>query len=305
MDKNQSATLNSFDTTNLVLGNYELVWIGNLKFASIVNDKFEPVLSDIRKYKMAQEVDFRGLRENKLAKQASMAAKSFKISNAVQAMASDLDDNHMYRQVNYSPASLMSGREENCVDKARIIEGAARKNIIALGAYGVVIAEVDAFKESIDAFEISIPEPDNAINAKKDATRYLKKLFPRGRTIIEKSMRKAAGQYKESSPEFYSRLIDSFDIKGLPTQHTDLDFFITEKESGNVLPGVKVTASPVSKPAEKFNQYSNMAGEADYKIISPELYNVTFEFPDRITVNKTVAAKRGKKIEVSIEMEKK
>jgi hypothetical protein len=301
MNKTQSSILNSFDTTNLVLGNYELVWTGSTAFAEIVNDMFRPTLSNIKIFKQAQEIDIRGVRENKLAKQQSMADKSFKISGALQALASKNQDKNLYRKA-YSPAELMNGREENCVDKARIIENAARKNVAALAPYGVVLADVDSFLASIDAFEKSIPEPDNAINAKKDATRNLKTLFPKGRNIIETSMKKAAAQYKENAPEFFARLMDSFDIKDLPTQHTDIDFIIVEKNTKSALPGVKVTAVPVKNPKTVLNQFSNMEGEADYNAISPEMYNVTFELPDHETVTKVVEAERGKKLELTVEM---
>jgi hypothetical protein len=166
MNKNQSSTLNSFDTTNLVLGNYELAWTGSAAFSEIVDDMFRPILFDIKIFKQAQELDIMGLRENKIAKRQSMADKSFKISNGLQALASKLGDNNLYRQA-YSPSELRNGREENCVDKARIIESAARKNVAALAAYGIMPADVDSFLASISAFEKSIPEPDNAINAKR------------------------------------------------------------------------------------------------------------------------------------------
>jgi hypothetical protein len=117
-------------------------------------------------------------------------------------------------------------------------------------------------------------------------------------------MKKGAAQFKDSAPEFFARLTDSFELKGLPTQRTDIDFIIKEKSSGAALPGVKVTAVPVKNPQTILNQFSNIEGAADYTQISPEMYNVTFELPDHETVTKVVEAERGKKVELTIEMEK-
>lgn len=302
MNKHQSAILNSFDLTDLVLDNYSLVWGTSVPFTGIVA-KWRLVVTDIKVYKIVQEVDIRGIRQNKLAKQQSMAVKSFKLVNAVQAYAMDIEDNDLYTRVNYTERDLMKGREENCVSKARIIEETTRTNLVALAPYGVVLSDVDGFKDSIDEFEASIPAPDNAIIARIDATRKLKELFPKGRTIIVKSMKKAAGQFKESAPEFFTRLMDSFKINDLPTHHTEMDFNITEQGTGIVLPGVKVTATPVDGTGNNYTQYSGMSGNADLEI-SPELYNVKFELPDHETVNKVVEAERGKKIEVDVELVK-
>ncbi|MEO5569380.1 MAG: hypothetical protein ABIT08_05035 [Bacteroidia bacterium] len=304
MNKNQTATYNSFISTDKTLIKFLPEWTGNVKFKSIVDDKFRPVLIEIKKYKKDQEANIIGIRENKLAKQQSMADKSFAISNAVQAMASDLEDNSLFQLVNYSPRDLMKGREENCVDKARIIEGAARTHAAALLAYSVTEAMLDVFLSSIEEFEASIPDSRNAINAKKIATTQLPILFKKGRAIITRSMKKAAAQFKESSFQFFNELIFSFSINGLPTHHTDIDFMITEKGSGKVLPGVKVIAIPVSAPEEKIIQYSTMQGEADYKAISPELYNVTFQLPDHETASTMVQPQRGKKLEMKIELVK-
>jgi hypothetical protein len=303
MNKNQSATLNSFDLTDLVLDNYSLAWGTSVPFTGIVT-KWRLVVADIKTNKIIQETDIKGIRMNKLAKQLSMAGKSFKLVNAVQAYAMDIEDNNLYNMVNYTERDLMKGREENCVSKARIIEAATRTNIAALTPYGVVIAEVDDFKDSIDVFEDSIPAPDNAIIARIDSTRQLKELFKKGRTIIVKSMKKGAAQFKAASPEFYTRLLDSFKINSLPVHHTEMDFNITEKNTGTVLPGVKVTAVPVDGTGDTMTQYSNMTGEADYREISPEMYNVTFELPHHVTTNKIVKAERGKKIELNVEMDR-
>jgi hypothetical protein len=303
MTKHQSSLFYAFLSTEKALTASEPIWTGSIIFSEIVNDDFLPVVADIKKYKMIQAADIKGIRLNKVAKRQSMSDKSFKISNAVQALATRIGDNNLYNQ-GCTDGELMRGREESCVDKARHLEQAARDNATALIPYGITTAMLDSFLTSINVFELAIADCDNAIDAQKDATRRLIPLFQNGRNIILKSMKKAAAEFSDSNSDFFARLKDSFQIKGLPVFHTDLDFLITEKGNGTVLPGVKVTATPVSNPETVLNQYSNMQGLAPYTEISPEIYNIKFELPDHETVTRTVEAEKGKKVAMNIQMVK-
>lgn len=55
-------------------------------------------------------------------------------------------------------------------------------------------------------------------------------------------------------------------------------------------------------PTKVMNQFSNMGGEADFREISPELWNLEFVIPDYVPVQKTLKAERAKKLTMTIEM---
>jgi len=304
MNKHETAIMNQFDETELQLGKFILAWENSVPFTLIV-DTWRPVVVNLKANALIQQINIRGLREFKLALQQSMADKAFKVRNAMQtwAMAQDQQDFPLYNKVNIQESQLIRGNEQGCVQRARIIEQTARGMISALGPYGLVIGDVDSYLGSINSFEAAIPIVDDGIIAKALATEAIKKDIKKGRTLLMKRMKKAVAQYKESAPEFFNKLMASFQINDLPTFRTEMDFMILEKSTQAPLPGTKVTAVAVKDPSKVVNQYAGMDGEADMQI-SPEMYNVTFEIPDHQPVTKTVEAKRGKKVKMQVELEK-
>jgi hypothetical protein len=206
--------------------------------------------------------------------------------------------------VNFSERDLMRGREENRVDRARAIEKAARDHEQDLIVYGIVLADIDLYKDSIDQYEQDIPKPDQTRNLKKSATADLKIEFPKIRTLINTKMRKGVEQFKDSAPQFYKDMINSFNLDNLPTHHNELDFIFVDKTTKTVLPGVKITAAPVSNPSEKLVLYSDMTGEGDLSELKIELWNVEFDLPNYKVSSQIYQPEVGKKQTFTIELEK-
>jgi hypothetical protein len=304
MTKHEVAIANQFDETELQLGKFTLAWENSVPFTAIVN-KWRPVVADLKKNMMIQQISIDGLRAFKKALQQDMADKAFKVRNAVQtfAMAQDPQDIILYNKVNIQESRLIGGSEELCVQRARIIETTARGLITELGPYGLVIADVDILLTSINAFEASIPSVRDGIIAKKLATAAIKAAIKKGRTMIRMEMKKGCAQFKDSAPQFFNMLMASFKVNNAGTFRTEMDFMILEKTSLTPLPGTKVTAVAVKDPSKVMNQYAGMEGEADFEI-SPELYNVSFNIPEYKSVSMTLEAKRGKKLRVQVELEK-
>ena len=141
-----------------------------------------------------------------------------------------------------------------------------------------------------------------ALDNKKLATKKLKVLFKDCRTLIVRSLRKGVAQFKDSHREFFDKMMESFKINGLPVRHTEMDFIFLDAATKAVIPGVEAIATMVKNPSSTMKQYASMAGEVDFKEISPEVWNMEFIIPDYLPVQKTVKAVKAKKISMAIEM---
>ena len=303
MTKAQKQLLNSFGVTESVLAAFILVWNTPGPFVNAVN-KFFAFLTNIRLFQQIQSVNIKGIRQNKQNKQEFMALLSFKISNALQMYASDMGNDELYQSANITMAMLLRDSGSAAVADADTIKVLATENRNALAAYGVTDDNIELFAVSIAEFQNSISAPKRAINNKKRATRELKKLCKDCRKLINTTIKKGTANFKEPNPDFFDAMMDSFKINDLPVRHTEMDFTILDSMSKDAIYGVEVIARQVTDPSHVMTQYSNMQGDADFVEISPEIRDIEFVIPSHSPVTKRLELARGKKVELTVELNK-
>ena len=122
--------------------------------------------------------------------------------------------------------------------------------------------------------------------------------------MITTTIKKGTANFKDSTPGFFDAMMDSFKINDLPVHHTEMDFTILDSTSKTALFGVAVVASQVTDPSHVMTQYSNMQGDADFVEISPEIWDIEFVIPSHSPVTKRLELERGKKLEMTVELNK-
>ncbi|MEO5569588.1 MAG: hypothetical protein ABIT08_15170 [Bacteroidia bacterium] len=115
-------------------------------------------------------------------------------------------------------------------------------------------------------------------------------------------LRKGATQFIKTAPDFYGKLLLSFEINNYPTHYTEFEILTRDKMTGELLGGVKITATSVKGVME---QFSNPIGEADLKQFEPSWWTLTYEYPwYRILTMPDLKVALGKKIALVAELEK-
>ena len=112
------------------------------------------------------------------------------------------EENHqLYSEVHYTEAGLLAKADTICHASCLIIWNKAKDNIAALASYGMVQADVDAFKAAIDLFELTMPRPKAGIVDKKAATENLKVAFGEASVLLTKLTR-LSSIIKKEQPDF-------------------------------------------------------------------------------------------------------
>ena len=228
MNKLQIAQLNSFQTTQLILENGILIWQGNIAFKDNV-EEFNLSVAEVFKYKDMQVLDLGGARAYKAQTRKVMADKSIKIRSAVQNYASDADLIMLYKEINLMPSTLNYGDQQKVLSYAQRVETIARKNVVELEPYKVKVDDVDDYLAAISKFKNAIPLVDGVFKGRKTATKKLAAACKKTRDIVEQKLRKGATQFMETAPDFYSDLLNAFEIDKLPTHFTEFDMLMVNK----------------------------------------------------------------------------
>lgn len=294
MNKTQIIQLNSCQNTQLELENAMLIWQSHVKFAANV-DEFNLIVADIFKYKNIQAVMIDAANVYKRKAREAMAYKSIKIRSAVQNYASDINDEVLFASINVPEHVLLYGKQQNSISKANLIESIARTQLAHLAPYHVLPADVDDYLASITKFTDAFPMVNELMSERKNATAKLKVLCKRVREIVRMKLKLGATQFMESAPDFYNKLLYSFELKNIPTRFTEFEMVVSDKTTHETLSGVKVTATSIKG---EMVQFSTPIGEVDFKQFEPAYWDLTFELPGYKILEKTqVKAERGKKID--------
>lgn len=298
MNKHQTAQLNSFQNTQLQIENGTLIWQSHPTFVANVN-AFNLAVADIFKYKNIQEVSVSAARVYKQKVREEMAFKSIKIRSAVQNYASDKNDDALFESVNIPESDLLYLNQQKSLSKANVIEKVAREQLASLAPYQVLLADVDDYLASIVAFQDAIPMVNEIIIELKNATKKLKDLCPAARKIVNTQLKLGATQFMMTAPDFYNKLIDSFQINNQPTRFTEFEMTLVDRSTKETLEGVKVTA--VSNKGGNMVQFSSPIGEVDFKQFEPDYWNLTFELPGYEPLHKDkLKADLGKKMKLGV-----
>lgn len=297
MNKVQTVQLGACQNTQLELENAILIWQGHLKFAANV-EEFNAVVADIFKYKNIQAVIIDAAKVYKQKARETMAYKSIKIRSAVQNYASDIEDFVLFESINVPEHVLLYNKQQNSLSKANLIESIAREQVAHLEDYHVKIDDIEDYLNSINKFKDAIPMVNELLSERKNATARLKELCKKAREIIRLKLRLGATQFMESAPDFYNKLLYSFELKNTPTHFTEFEMVVNDKATHETLSGVKVTATSLKG---EMVQFSTPIGEVDFKQFEPTYWDLTFELPGYKILEKTqVKAERGKKIDFGV-----
>jgi len=297
MNKKQVAQLNACQLTQLELENNMLIWQNHVTFEANV-EEFNATVSDIFKYSNIQAIVLDSANDFKKKAREEMAYKSIKIRSAVQNYASDIDDVVLFASINIPEYILLNGKQQTSLSKANVIESIAREQVAHLAPYKVVLADIDDYLLSINQFKDSIPMMNEIISERKIATAQLKVLCKKVREIIKKKLRLGATQFMITAPDFYSRLLNSFELKNAATRFTEFEMVVEDKTTHAKLGGVKVSAK--SDKGEMI-QFSSPIGEVDFKQFEAGYWNLTFEYPGYAKLEKnTVKAELGRKLNFGV-----
>lgn len=153
MKKTFENKLSMYLTVQTVCDENNSVWTGIAACSSAINE-FKDVLADIVEARQVQESSHTGVTEDKLARQEAMANNAMVVKGAVQAYATDSNNNELYKSVNYSMTAIKKQADTIARDRALLIFNKATTISSQLGDYALHLLCSRIFKQPLPIMRI-------------------------------------------------------------------------------------------------------------------------------------------------------
>ncbi len=244
------------------------VWSGLPAFVSSFS-AFEGKIADIEAVRLIQEQDTTGIAVDKTELREDLVNKVIEVSTAVQAYASENEDNELLESVNYSRSELLQCRDTILHDRSQLIHDKADAIIGSLGDYGVVAGDLSDLQTLIDDYVAIIPKPRTATSSKKTATEDLELHFKEADGILRNRLDKLSEQFRTSDPEFYTTFHNARMIVDSGITGSILRGSVKDSTTGDRIVGamVEIAELEVSRKTSGSGRYS-------FKRVRPGIYTI-------------------------------
>ena len=175
MNKQNEDRMSMFYALLQVLAKHVAVWTGIVPFKN-AHDELKGNVASIENATQTQETSLKGVALDKRFKKEAMVKKTLEITQAIYAYAVDQGDLVLREQADYSRSDLMGVRDAVVAQTCQNIHDLANPIIAALGAYGLVAADLTTQQTAIDAYTATVGSPRAALTVRKGATAEIEAL---------------------------------------------------------------------------------------------------------------------------------
>lgn len=220
-------------TVEQVCDENESVWSGVAACAAAVT-ALKGITTAIADARQIQENSHTGVTQDKQVKRENMAAMAVIVKGAIQALATDTQNNELYKSVNYSLSSIMQQPNTVSRDRALLIYNKAASVSPQLTDYGIDSAMLDNFHARIADFSGIMSMPRIAISTVKASTTEIGRLFADADLILRRKLDKLMIQFKMSNPAFYNTYLNARQIIDLGKGSRTLTIILQPGESRTI-----------------------------------------------------------------------
>lgn len=203
MTDKQENKLSMYLTTEEVLDNNNAVWSGTPAFVT-AKAQFSAHIDTIEATRGGQELDRKGIAENKKNKKEDAIAKALPIIGGLVAFASATGDTQLRQEVDYTERELSRMRDTILSDALLIISARATTHTADLVNYNVSGAQITAFATAVNDYKVTVPKPRTAISERKTLTSNLDETFDAADLLLEEQLDPLAKTFEPTNPDFFS-----------------------------------------------------------------------------------------------------
>ncbi|MBL0125892.1 MAG: hypothetical protein IPP83_00230 [Flavobacteriales bacterium] len=208
MNKLNEDKMSMFYALLQVLAKHVAVWTGLVPFKN-AHDEFKGNVASIEDATQTQETSLKGVALDKRFKKEKMVKATVDIAHGLFAYAVDEGDLVLQAKVDYSRSDLMQTRDAIIAQTCQNIHDMANPIIAALGAYGLVTADLTAQQSTIDAYTATVGSPRAALTVRKGATAEIEALVKDSMKILNNRMDKLMPEFEGSNPDFFQEYFDA------------------------------------------------------------------------------------------------
>ncbi len=291
MTDDQINKLNMAETTATVLANYKPSWELIPVFVSS-EALLKNAIAAIHAQSQKQASSPKGFTVSKKNIKQQLLNSALQAIGPVASHAVLIDDQVLLKKISFSENNLNHCREQDLVNKARIVHTEAKNYILLLAPYGYREADLDAFGVLIDQFEAAIPLRRTATSEISTATDNLRIHFHDLNGILRTKLDFLMLSFMTTQPDFYKTYTSARIIVDLGKRsgnaHTIVSGTIVNFETEEPLVGVNVLCNETGKIVftDVNGKYSHTLADGGTYTFRAMLTNFTSFDSDPVTVNK-------------------
>lgn len=195
--------LSMYLATEEVLDNNTSLWSGVPAFVT-AKAQFSAYIDSIEGTRGGQELDRKGIAENKRIKRADAIAKALPIIGGLIAFASATGDTQLRQEIDYSERQMNKMRDTILNDALQIISARAVTHTADLVNYNVTSGQITAFGTAMIDYKTTIPKPRTAISERKTLTSNLDATFDLADKHLDEQMDPLVKTFEPTNPDFVS-----------------------------------------------------------------------------------------------------
>lgn len=196
------------------------------------------------------------------------------IAGALNAYASQTNNNQLLDDVNHSRTKLLETRNEQLAPLCQTIHGHAVAHLSALAAFDITSLHLSTLQTHINNYRAKSQEPRIAVVAKKTATGVMARTFAQTDKLLRYEMDKLILWFKKSEPDFFNTYTGARQIINLGITHTSLRV-VVKNIQGNHLTGAAVSLLQNNRVI--YTKTTNERGIVSISRISPDVYDIRIE----------------------------
>lgn len=229
MKKTQENKLSMYLAVQKVCADNSSVWNGVVACVDAVT-ALQNKISEIVTIRQVQESDTTGIAQDKFSKRELMITNAMFVKGAIQAYATDTNNNELYKNVDYSVTEIKKAADTIARDRALLIYNKGNAIVSSLSGYGVNASVLSSLQSSINDFTGIMVSPRTAKTISKAATLEINELFGETDIILKKRLDKLMIQFKETNETFYNTYVNAREIIDLGKGSKTIEVILNAKE---------------------------------------------------------------------------
>lgn len=217
MNARQEAKLNMYRAVEDQLDNNPTVVSAVPAFQNAFN-KFKAKIAEIISTEQKKDVPLSGIVTTKTNTKKTLAQKTSEIAGIISAYASEIGDETLKAEVNFSATKFLQTRDDQLAPRCQNIHDKAAQLLPDLTDYPINAAALTDLQTAIDNYSSTTAKPRTAASHRKMLSDNLIKLFRETDAILVNQMDKLAASLKKTNPDFVAEYFSNREILDPPTK---------------------------------------------------------------------------------------
>ncbi len=249
----------------LVVNASFLVWQNVVAFVNAFA-KFGGFVKDAKKADENASVLIDGVAAAKRLAREIVADSAMGVKGPLQAFASAEGNVQLYDSVNFTRSSIMYGKSSAAIANCEVIYSAASANLADLADFGINANTLQNYRDNIDAFQLLLSAPRNAIAARSMFLNAVTKNLNDADTTLLTEVDKLMELFKDTAPDFYAQYFKDRKLVHGATNFTEVIATIFVAGTQTPVPNASMSLVSINPEVEaSYTDISNVDGVATEK----------------------------------------